>query len=130
MSYATAQQKHNRTVVVVDDINTELNLFRTYLIQAGFRVITANNAVDALERIRQDHPDVIISDVLMPEHSGYELCRALKRDPEIADIPVIFCSSKSSSVDRAWGMTQGAQAYLCKPFTEKELLDTLNQVIP
>lgn len=129
MSYATANPRQTRTVVVVDDVNIELNLFRTYLTRAGFRVVTANSAVEALEKIRQARPDVIIADVLMPEHSGYEFCRALKRDPNIADIPVIFCSSKSSSVDVAWGMNLGAIAYLSKPFTEKQLIDTLSQVI-
>jgi two-component system, chemotaxis family, response regulator PixH len=63
--------------------------------------------------------------VVMPGMSGFELCRSLRKNPETASIPVIFCTSKNQDIDRLWGMKQGANAYITKPFTREDLIQTV-----
>jgi twitching motility two-component system response regulator PilH len=78
----------------------------------------------AIER----QPDIIITDVVMPGMSGFELCRSLKKNPATEKIPIIICTSKSQEIDRLWGMKQGADAYLTKPFTREQLIRAVKVV--
>ena len=74
-------------------------------------------------------PDLVILDIVMPRMNGYQVCRRLKSDPRTKDIPVIFCSSKSEEIDRYWGIKQGADAYVFKPFQPVELIGTIKQLL-
>ncbi len=109
-------------VLVVEDTPSEMELISHYLRESGYSVQNAFNAKDALTRVADYRPDVIITDVVMPGMSGFELCRSLKRSEETANIPVIVCSSKNQEIDRLWAMRQGAKAYITKPFSRDELL--------
>ncbi|MGZ5182741.1 MAG: response regulator transcription factor [Ramlibacter sp.] len=109
-------------VLVVDDSKTEL-MFMTDLLQKnGFKVRTAENAEDAFRRLGEEKPDLILMDVVMPGQNGFQLTRAITRDPLYADVPIIMCTSKNQETDRVWGMRQGARDYITKPVDSDELM--------
>ncbi|GAC1527560.1 MAG: response regulator transcription factor [Ramlibacter sp.] len=109
-------------VLVVDDSKTEL-MFMTDLLQKnGFKVRTAENAEDAFRRLADEKPDLILMDVVMPGQNGFQLTRAITRDPLYADVPIIMCTSKNQETDRVWGMRQGARDYITKPVDSDELM--------
>lgn len=110
------------TVLLVEDTPTQMQLIETYLRQGGHTVIRITNAKEAVNKAAEKQPDVIITDVVMPGMSGFELCRRLKGNPATAKIPIIICSSKDQEIDRLWGMRQGAKAYLVKPFSQEQLI--------
>lgn len=117
------------TVLVVEDTPSERALISHFLQEAGYNVIYAVTAPEGLEKALAERPSLIITDVVMPGMSGFELCRSLKRAPELAKVPVIICSSKNQAIDRLWGMRQGADAYLTKPFDQEELLRVIKSVL-
>ncbi|HIK24498.1 MAG: response regulator [Thermosynechococcus sp. Uc] len=116
-------------VLVVEDMPSEMAFISSLLREAGYMVIEALGAKEALEKISQYKPDVVITDVVMPEMSGFELCRALKKNPETEKLPVVVCSSKNQELDRLWAMKQGADAYVTKPFTRDDLVRALKSVV-
>jgi two-component system, chemotaxis family, response regulator PixH len=117
------------TVLLVEDTPSELELMSHYLREEGYSVISAISAKEALEKAIDQRPQVIVTDVVMPGMSGFELCRSLKRNPETAKVPVVICSSKNQDIDRLWGMRQGADAYMTKPFGKEDLLKTVRSVL-
>ncbi|MGD1874984.1 MAG: PleD family two-component system response regulator [Mastigocoleus sp.] len=118
-----------KTVLVVDDTPSQLELINLYLKDNGYNVIRATNAKEAFEKAIFSPPDVIITDIVMPEMSGFEFCRRLKRNSETHQVPIIICSSKDKEIDKVWGMRQGAQMYLTKPFSKHDLITAVESVI-
>lgn len=114
-----------QTILIVEDSISELELMTHYLLESGYQIIKSTNAKTALDLVSSSHPDLIITDVVMPGMSGYELCRALKKNPLTKKVPVLICSSKNQEIDRLWGMKQGADAYLTKPYTRDQLLQAI-----
>ena len=110
-----------KKVLVIDDVKSELQLISFYLEQAGYIVTTAENGVEALQKIQVDRPDAIVTDLVMPELTGLELCRRLKKDPTTAHIPVIACTTKDRKIDRNWAKKQGVTSYIVKPCTAEQL---------
>lgn len=117
------------TVLIVEDTPSERELISHYLQEEGYSVIHAVTAKEGLEKAIASPPHVIVTDVVMPGMSGFELCRSLKRSPETENVPVVICSSKDQAIDRLWGMRQGADAYLTKPFDREELLKVIKSVL-
>lgn len=117
------------TVLVVEDTPSQLELINKYLQESGYTVLKATDAKDGLNKAVNLQPDAIITDVVMPGLSGFEFCRQLKRNPATEKVPIIICSSKNKEIDRIWGMRQGADVYLTKPFTQQELLRALQSVV-
>ena len=111
-----------RKVLVVDDSKTELMYLTDLLQKNGMSVRTAENAEDALRRLGEDKPDLILMDVVMPGQNGFQLTRAITRDPQFANVPIILCTSKNQETDRVWGMRQGARDYITKPVDATELM--------
>lgn len=109
-------------ILLVDDSKTELHVLSDLLIKRGYKVRTAENGEEALRRLQEEKPDLILMDVVMPGQNGFQLTRAITRDPVFADVPVIICSSKNQETDRVWGMRQGASDYVVKPVNPEELL--------
>jgi twitching motility two-component system response regulator PilH len=116
-------------ILVADDSPTELQLMVEPLIAQGYQVITAANGNEALKTAQQERPALILLDVLMPGKNGFQVCRQLKADPTTRDIKVIMVSSKSQESDRFWGLKQGADEYLAKPFNDEELLNHISALI-
>ena len=109
-------------VLVVDDSKTELMFMTDLLSKNGFSVKTAEGADDAFRRLAEEKPDLILMDVVMPGQNGFQLTRAISRDPLYADVPIIMCTSKNQETDRVWGMRQGARDYIVKPVNPAELM--------
>ena len=119
-----------KNVLIVDDLKAQLNLISSYLAEEGFIVTTADNGNEALAKISTQTFDLVITDLVMPEMSGLEFCRKLKKNPETAKIPVIACTTKNRDMDKKWAKKQGVVAYLVKPFTKEEMITTVkNSVI-
>jgi twitching motility two-component system response regulator PilH len=85
-------------------------------------VRTAENGEEAMRRLAEDKPDLILMDVVMPGQNGFQLTRTITRDPRFADVPVIMCTSKNQETDKVWGMRQGARDYIVKPVNADELV--------
>lgn len=109
------------TVLIVDD-NHDIREYLNTCLKAEFHVLKASDGFEGLEIARKQHPDLIISDIMMPGMDGYELCRAIKKDPALSHIPLIFLTAKASEDMKLEGLEVGADDYLDKPFSAKELL--------
>ncbi len=118
-----------KTVLVVDDVVSEVDLISGYLRDAGYDVIPAMDAQEALDKAVNMQPDAIVTDVVMPGKSGYELCRSLKRHSATAKLPVVVCTSKDQDIDRLWGMKQGVDVYITKPFSQDELIQAIRSLV-
>ncbi|MFZ4664870.1 MAG: response regulator transcription factor [Prochlorotrichaceae cyanobacterium] len=118
-----------KTILAVDDSRTELRLVEAILQQSGFRVVTVENGEDALTFVDREIPDLMVLDVVMPEMSGFDLCRQLRSRPNLDKIPIIFCTSKDQEFDRFWGLRQGGNAYITKPFAPHELIEAVNECL-
>jgi twitching motility two-component system response regulator PilH len=109
-------------ILVVDDSPTERYFLTDILVKNGFSVSTAENGEEALLKVKADKPQLILMDVVMPGQNGFQITRAITRDPETQEIPIIICTSKGQETDRIWGLRQGARDYVVKPVDPQELL--------
>ena len=117
------------TALVVEDSLTDREAITSYLHHGGFKVLTAQSGEEALEKIAQVVPDVIILDVLLPGKNGFKLCRDLKTTPKTSQIPIVLCSTKVTDIDKFWGLRQGADAYLPKPVDPDEIIRTIKSLL-
>jgi twitching motility two-component system response regulator PilH len=115
-------------ILIVDDSATECHVMRALLEKNGFEVITADDGDAGVARAREERPDAIIMDVIMPGVNGFQATRRLSRDEGTLGIPVVFVTSKGLPTDKVWGMRQGAVAYLTKPVNDAELLAKIREV--
>jgi DNA-binding NarL/FixJ family response regulator len=118
-----------KKILVVDDDLTLRRILQNSLEQRGYQVISVSSGKDALAKFSQDVPDIIVSDVSMPEMDGFEFCRQLRSQPSGKLIPFIFLSAKNELNDRVQGHSIGADNYLTKPFEMKELLANIEALI-
>ena len=109
-------------ILVVDDSKTELHHLSDVLGKRGYTVRTAENGAEAMRRLEEEKPDLILMDVVMPGQNGFQLTRAITRDPRFSGVPVILCTSKNQETDKVWGMRQGARDYIVKPVNPDELI--------
>jgi len=116
-------------VLVVDDSWTYLTYVASVLAAQGYDVLTAVDGDEAIEKAVMEQPDCVVLDVVLPKQNGFQVCRKLKQNEAVRHIPVILISSKNTALDRHWGMQQGADMYLQKPFTEDDLLTSVSSVI-
>ncbi len=114
-------------ILVVDDSPTEQRIVAAAL-QGKYRFVTAADGEEAIEKATKELPRLVILDVVMPKKNGYQVCRHLKTTQETKDIRVIMLTTKDQEVDKFWGMKQGADAYLTKPFSTEELLATIGRL--
>jgi twitching motility two-component system response regulator PilH len=116
-------------VLVVDDSWTDLTLIATPLRESGFDVITAVDGDEAIEKVLQERPQCVVMDIILPKQNGFQICRRLKSMEQSRDIPIILISSKNTPLDKRWGMQQGAEMYLTKPFNKDELVASVRSLI-
>jgi len=109
-------------VLVVDDSLTDLTLIATPLRESGFDVVTAVDGDEALEMVGSERPQCVVLDVVLPKQNGFQVCRKLKQSEASRHIPVILISGKNTPLDKKWGLQQGADLYITKPFDKEELL--------
>jgi two-component system alkaline phosphatase synthesis response regulator PhoP len=118
-----------RTILVVDDEPRIVEIARDYLQQAGFRALTAGDGDRALAIARAERPSLIVLDLMLPGLDGLDVMRALRRDPALADIPVIMLTARVEEADKLVGLELGADDYLTKPFSPRELVARVRAVL-
>lgn len=116
-------------ILVVDDSPTELYKLTGMLEKHGHEVLKAENGADGVALARQEKPDAVLMDIVMPGLNGFQATRQLTKDPETAHIPVIIVTTKDQETDKVWGKRQGAKDYLTKPVEEDTLIKTLKSVL-
>jgi phosphate regulon transcriptional regulator PhoB len=116
-------------VLVVEDELDIRNLIVHHLTRDGFRCRTAATGAEALTRVRAVVPDLLVLDLMLPEMSGLEVCRRLRSDPATAAVPIIMLTAKTDEVDRIVGLELGADDYVAKPFSPKELVARVRAVL-
>lgn len=116
-------------ILVVDDEVYILHILDFSLGAEGFQVVSASNGELAIEKAKQEKPDLIVLDIMMPVLDGYETCRRLKRDSETKDIPVILLTAKGRDVDKRLGFEVGAVDYIIKPFSPTRLIERIQEII-
>lgn len=108
-------------ILVVDDEPDLLELVRFNLTQAGFQVTTATSGREGLEQLKNAAPDLVVLDLMLPDVSGNDICRQIRSDPSLAELPILMLTAKSEEVDRVVGFELGADDYVAKPFSPREL---------
>ena len=116
-------------ILVVEDEPHILELIRMNLSQSGYDVATAENGDEALAELRRSPPDLVVLDLLLPDRSGTEICRDIRSDNRLRDTPVIMLTAKAEEVDRIVGFELGADDYVTKPFSPRELVLRVNAVL-
>ena len=114
-----------KKILVVDDSKTELHHLSQVLGKRGYAVRTAENGDEAMRRLDEETPDLILMDVVMPGQNGFQLTRSITRDPRWSAVPVIMCTSKNQETDKVWGLRQGARDYIVKPVDAEELVSKI-----
>ncbi|MEO7336168.1 MAG: response regulator [Caldimonas sp.] len=112
-------------ILLVDDSKTELHYLSDILEKRGYSVRLAHNGDEAMRRLSEETPDLILMDVVMPGLNGFQLTRSITRDPRFINVPVIMCTSKNQETDKVWGMRQGARDYIVKPVDAAELVSKI-----
>jgi DNA-binding response OmpR family regulator len=122
---AATNEVNGRKVLVIDDEPGIIEIVETNLEGDGFEVISASNGKEGLEKIKQEAPELVVLDVMMPEMDGWEVLRNLERDPETAGLPVIMLTAKAADEDYIYGLEEGAVEYITKPFLPQELVNRI-----
>lgn len=118
----------NKTILVVDDEPYILRSLSFVLEREGFHVATASEGESALSKIRELHPQLVFLDIMLPRKNGYEVCAAVKEDPNLSDIHIVMLSAKGQQIDRERGMLGGADEYMTKPFSPKEIVEYVQNI--
>lgn len=117
---------NDNKILIVDDIPSNLTVLLDYLSDEGYNTLVAEDGESALKKVNEEVPDLILMDIIMPGIDGFEACRQLKNNPETKDIPVIFMSSLSDTIDKVKGFEVGGVDYITKPFEHKEVIARVN----
>ena len=120
---------HQGKILVVDDEVYILHILDFILGAESYEVVTATNGDQALHKVRDEKPDLVILDIMMPKLDGYETCRMIKSDPATSQIPVILLTAKGREVDQRLGKEVGANDYITKPFSPTKLIDRVQAIL-
>ncbi|HEU0208260.1 MAG TPA: response regulator [Candidatus Udaeobacter sp.] len=120
---------YGRKILIIEDENDVADLLALNLRKGGFKVSTAGDGVGGLQKARDDRPDFIILDLMLPKMSGLEVCRILKSDTATAHIPVLMLTAKAEEIDRILGLEFGADDYVTKPFSPREIILRIRAIL-
>ena len=118
----------DRPILVIDDEPYILRALSYLLAREGYKVETASNGEDGLARVRELRPPLVFLDIMMPRMNGYEVCEQIKQDPTLAGTYVIMLSAKGQQVDRERGLLGGADEYMTKPFSPREVAQRVREI--
>ena len=116
-------------ILIADDSLAELQLFQATLQSTGHTLVTVMDGEAAEDKVKSEKIDLIILDVIMPKKNGFQVCRDIKSNDQFKSIPFIMVTSKDQESDKFWGMKQGADEYLIKPFKPEDLLKVVKKYI-
>lgn len=119
----------SRTILVVDDEPRIVQIARDYLVAAGFTVLTAGDGLRALQIVRTERPSLVVLDLMLPGMDGLDVTRAMRRDRELATIPIVMLTARVEETDKLVGLELGADDYLTKPFSPRELVARVRAVL-
>jgi DNA-binding response OmpR family regulator len=117
----------DETILIADDEPHILRVVKDKLTLAGFRVVAAVNGEEALTAALREKPALILLDVMMPKMTGFDVCRKLRENPEFAQTPILLLTARGQEVDRKMGLEAGATEYITKPFSPRQLLQTVKE---
>lgn len=126
---ATEPGMNDRPILVVDDEPYILRSLSFVLERQGYRVVTAADGDDALAKIRALRPSLVFLDIMLPRKNGYEICAEVKEDPDLAETYIVMLSAKGQQIDRERGMLGGADEYMTKPFSPREIVEYVRSVL-
>ena len=118
-----------KKILIADDEPNIVISLEFLLKREGSEVVVANNGVEALARVRAERPDMAILDVMMPQRNGFEVCQDLRHDPEFKDLRIMMLTAKGRDTEVSKGLALGADVYMTKPFSTKELLAKIKALI-
>ena len=118
-----------KRILLVEDDPGAIRLVGYTLEQEGYEVLTAANGVEGLRKAREEEPDLLILDVMLPGLDGFELCRRLRADAQTAGLPVLMLSAKAQEIDKTTGLKMGADAYLTKPADPSEIVSRVESLL-
>jgi DNA-binding response OmpR family regulator len=118
-----------KKVLIVDDSLAESSLMQSFLQSAGYNAVSLSDPLRIEQMLASEQPNLILLDVVMPGRNGFQACRELKCSQEFGAIPIVLVSSKDGESDKFWGLQQGADGYVIKPFTGAQLVDEVQKVI-
>ena len=118
-----------KTILVIDDEQYLRELYEAELTQEGFNVLLAKDGFEGISLCEQNDPDLVIVDIRMPGMDGLEICKRVRRDDEISETPIIMLSAKGEEFDRVLGFELGADDYLAKPFSVRELMARIRAIL-
>jgi two-component system, OmpR family, alkaline phosphatase synthesis response regulator PhoP len=118
-----------KRILVVDDEIYIVHILEFTLTMEGYEVLTAADGEEALRRLEQDRPDLVVLDIMMPKVDGYEVLRRIRADEESRHLPVILLSAKGRPIDRETGLEIGADDYIVKPFSPRRLLEKIQDLL-
>lgn len=116
------KKKNDIKILIVDDNQKNIQVLGTLLKNSHYNLIIAQNGTEAIERANKTIPDIILLDIQMPEMDGFEVCKKLKSNPQVKDVPIIFLTAQNESTDKVLGFSSGASDYVSKPYDPPELL--------
>jgi len=116
-------------ILVVDDDKQIVRLVSSYLEQAGYTLLTAYDGEDAMRIIRRERPDLIVLDLMLPKHDGYEITKWLRADPSLAATPILMLTARVEDSDKILGLELGADDYLTKPFNPREVVARVRAIL-
>ena len=118
------------TILIVDDEPHIIEVVRDYLKQSGYQVVTATDGQSALSQARYEHPALVVLDIMLPgSMDGFEVCRRMRRDPALAEIPIVMLTARVELADRLVGLELGADDYIVKPFSPREVVARVKAVL-
>ncbi len=117
------------TILIAEDSPTEATMFRQAFESKNHTVIHATNGAEAVTLVSENNPDAVVLDVIMPQLDGFQVCRRLRSDPRFEKLPIIMVSTRNQESDRFWGMKQGANEYLGKPFDVDVLVSRVEAML-
>ncbi|MCR4943419.1 MAG: response regulator transcription factor [Clostridium sp.] len=118
-----------KKVLIVDDEEHIIELIKFNLESQGYEIITANNGIDAVKITKGERPDIVLLDLMLPGMDGYDVCKAIKGDKEISKTPIIMLTAKGEEFDKVLGLELGADDYMTKPFSIRELQARVKAVL-
>ncbi len=119
----------NRRILVIEDDPAGLRLVGYTLKKQGYEVVTASNGLEGLKKAREEGPDLVILDLMLPGVDGFEICHRLRTEPQTARLPILVLSGKTGDADRATALKVGANAYLVKPASPSEVIKQVESLL-